>query len=51
MADPPPSPSQDRMGYGNDSRQNGPSSSRNLHMASEAEFAFSLITRTRQVSG
>lgn len=28
------------LGYGNDSRQNGPSSSRILHICCAAEFAF-----------
>jgi hypothetical protein len=35
-------------GYGNDSVRNGPLSSQNLHMAREAEFAFSVETRTQR---
>ncbi|MBV8265808.1 MAG: hypothetical protein JO252_05630, partial [Planctomycetaceae bacterium] len=34
-------------GYGNDSRQNGPLSSRILHICCAAEFAFCVVTRTR----
>jgi hypothetical protein len=40
-----------KKGYGNDSRQNGPLSSRILHIAPAAEFAYSVETRTRRLRG
>jgi pimeloyl-ACP methyl ester carboxylesterase len=40
-----------KLGYGNDSRQNGPLSSRVLHNACPTGFAFSVKTRTRRLRG
>ena len=39
------------LGYGNDSRQTGPLSSRILHTTYESEFAFCVIRRTRRLRG
>jgi hypothetical protein len=41
---------QSGLGYGNDSRQNGPLSSRILHIIPEDEFAFYVETRPQRLT-